>query len=391
MAGFYIVTGKLGNGKTLVTVGRIRDAILKQRRVVTNLDINLRAMFGRKAKDIELIRIPDKPTVHDLEAVGVGYDGPYDESKFGVLVLDECGTWFNSRNWQDKSRKAVNDWFLHARKLKWECYLIIQNESILDSQARDALMEYVVYCHRLDNVRLPFVVVGVASVVAALVAGFMFSVSFGLAAAILTFIFIRKVKLPRVHVAKVMYSDVDMLADRWVYRGTDLFACYDTAQLFLADYPHGPHCVLPPWHTHGRFSVPMNLENIMRITRIYWKRFKSPVALTSGLLAGAFIAFLVFAQVPDRNPVQSLPEPSEANDLQGEPLQEPSIVGKLRELRITGSMSINGQYHYQLAGIQDEGYLTEADLAQAGVTISRRGSCRLDAYYDSHHVPIFCL
>jgi len=35
----YFVTGKLGNGKTLVTVGRIRDAIRAGCKIATNLDI----------------------------------------------------------------------------------------------------------------------------------------------------------------------------------------------------------------------------------------------------------------------------------------------------------------------------------------------------------------
>ena len=130
----YIVTGKLGNGKTLVTVGRIRNAIRAGSRIATNLDIDLKAMFHRQAKNINVMRIPDKPNIDDLNAIGKGYDGDdYDEGKFGLLVLDECGTWFNSRNWQDKTRKDVNNWFLHAHKLKWHVYIIIQDISMLDS------------------------------------------------------------------------------------------------------------------------------------------------------------------------------------------------------------------------------------------------------------------
>ena len=40
----YVVTGKLGNGKTLITVGRIRDALAQGCRVATNLDLDLVAM-----------------------------------------------------------------------------------------------------------------------------------------------------------------------------------------------------------------------------------------------------------------------------------------------------------------------------------------------------------
>jgi hypothetical protein len=154
-------------------------------------------------------RIPDKPNITDLEAIGQGSSSAdYDESKFGLLVLDECGTWFNSRNWQDKERRAVNDWFLHARKLGWHVYIIIQDESILDAQARDAIGELIVRCRRLDKLRVPFL--------APIVKAFT-----GIN---LTF--------PRIHRAKVTYAD-GLLSDVWTYRGNDLFACYDTRQAFM--------------------------------------------------------------------------------------------------------------------------------------------------------------
>lgn len=264
----YIVTGKLGNGKTLVTVGRIRDAIRAGCRVATNLDINLKEMFGAQAKNIQLMRIPDKPTIEDLNAIGKGYDGhEYDENKFGLLVLDECGTWFNSRNWQDKTRKEVNDWFLHARKLGWHVYIIIQDITMLDSQARDAIGELLVVCRRLDKLRIPLIG--------------------GLIKTLTGF----NLTMPRIHRAKVTYAD-GLISDVWVYRGNDLFRCYDTRQSFIQSYPHGTHSILPPWHTHGRFAVHMNWRNIMRITKIYWKRFASPVSLATGLLLGAFAMLL---------------------------------------------------------------------------------------------------
>ncbi|RNL67200.1 zonular occludens toxin domain-containing protein [Zhongshania marina] len=264
----YIVTGKLGNGKTLVTVGRIYDALAAGRRVATNLDLDLVAMAGPQNKKVDVIRVPDKPSVDDLNALGPAYEGPYDETKFGSLVLDECGTWFNSRNWQDKSRKAVNDWFLHARKLRWHVYLIIQDIGLLDSQARDALAEYTVFCRRLDNIRLP------------LIGPFIQGV-FGI-----------RIILPRIHRAKVVYgvSTKDMVSDVWTYRGNNMFDYYQTDQVFLNDYPHGIYSMLTPWHTKGRYMVPRNWKFYMRMTKIYFKRFKAPVALGVGCLLGVSMA-----------------------------------------------------------------------------------------------------
>jgi hypothetical protein len=358
----YIVTGKLGNGKSLVSVGRIRDALRAGRRVATNLDINLLNMFGRHARNIELLRIPDKPTIHDLNMIGKGYSGPYDEDAFGLLVLDECGTWFNSRNWQDKTRKEVNDWFLHARKLGWHVYIIIQDIQMLDSQARDAIGELLVICRRLDKLRIPFI------------GGFI---------KMLTGI---NLTMPRIHRAKVTYAD-GLISDVWVYRGNDLFSCYDTRQSFIQDYPHGTHSLLPPWHTHGRYSVIWTGENILRITKIYWRKFKSPVALATGLLVGAFFMLLRVA------PVQSdQPAPVPAKQV-AEPLQQTKLYQRLANLVITGTMERNpGDVLYHFVDTQSMASLTSADLVNAGVTFYPRGSCRVDAEVTPGQlVPIYCL
>lgn len=343
----YIVTGKLGNGKTLVTVGRIRDAIRAGCKIATNLDIDLLAMFHKQAKNINLMRIPDKPNIHDLNAIGKGYEGSdYDESKFGILVLDECGTWFNSRNWQDKTRKDVNDWFLHARKLGWHVYIIIQDITMLDSQARDAIGELLVTCKRLDKIRVPF---------------------FAPLVKIFTGI---NLTMPRVHRAKVTYAD-GLISDVWVYRGNDLFKCYDTRQSFIQDYPHGTHCLLTPWHTKGRFSVVMNLRNKMRITKIYWKRFASPVALGTGLLIGAFV-MLVARQPAIQPPVVHHHDPAISFE-KAEPYNVmPVEPNPFKGLQIYMVGDVAGQMLFQVQ-FPDASFLTisERELVDLGFDVAR--------------------
>jgi hypothetical protein len=274
---FYFVTGKLGNGKSLVSVSRIQDKIRSGCKVATNIDLNLISMFGPVAKNINAVRVPDKPTVFDLQAIGNGND-TYDESKNGLLVLDECGTWFNSRNWQDKARLALNDWFLHARKLGWDVILIVQNISIIDSQARDALSEHVAYCRRMDNFQIPFV-------------GGLYKALTG-----------SRLKLPKVHVARVVYGSqqTDPLADRWVYRGTALYSAYDTKQTFLADYPHGAHCLLTPWHLTRHYRAKRDMGYYMRLTKIYWKKLRAPLGVTMGIVFGIVLSFFMTAYANDR-------------------------------------------------------------------------------------------
>ncbi|ELH69721.1 1 protein, partial [Escherichia coli KTE215] len=154
----HVVTGKLGSGKTLVSVSKIQERLAKGCPVATNLDLKLHnmPMVGRYAKKTRVIRVPDKPSLNDLLAIGIG-NTSYDESRNGLLVLDECGTWFNSRSWGDKDRQPVIDWFLHARKLGWDIIFLIQDISIMDKQARLALAEHVVYCRRSDKLNIPFI------------------------------------------------------------------------------------------------------------------------------------------------------------------------------------------------------------------------------------------
>jgi len=177
-------------------------------------------------------RLPDKPRIGDFEALPIGNDS-YDERRNGLLVLDECGTWFNSRGWQDKARQPVIDWFLHARKRGWDCIFIVQDVQLVDRQARDALCEHTAFCRRLDRVRVP------------IIGGLVQSLT-GV-----------RLRLPQVHTARVVYGDNEqsLMIDRWTYRGRDLYAAYDTKQVFL-DRGDGVACMLSPWHVRGRYESP---------------------------------------------------------------------------------------------------------------------------------------
>lgn len=258
----YFVTGKLGAGKSLMSVSRIREALERSAPVATNLDINLAMMLGRNKRNTRLLRIPDKPTIQDLRAIGIG-NKTYDEKKNGLIVLDECGTWFNSRTWNDKSRQEVINWMLHARKLGWDVIFIVQDISIVDKQARLALGEHVVFCRRLDRMKIPIIGTWVSFLTLGQIS----------------------LKLPKFHIGIVKYGDNanSLTVDKWPLYGTDLYAAYDTKQAFSDHYPHRVYSVLPPYYTHGRYSVPMTLRNIMRITKIYARKYSRVFAFMAGI------------------------------------------------------------------------------------------------------------
>lgn len=237
----YVITGKLGSGKTLVCVGRIYDYLQRGRRVVTNLDIDMLELADKPDSMAYVERLPDYPTSQSLHALGSGNDLP-DEEFNGLLVLDECGTWLNSRGWAgDKDRQAMMDWMLHSRKHGWDVLLIVQDLQIIDKQVRLALCEHLVTCRRMDRLPIPFLSAGVK------IAGF-------------------NLKFPKVHLAIVRYGQEreSPIVDRWIYRGLRFYRAYNTKQIFNPNYQHGTFCALP--RAYFREQAPQSL-NLLRLLR----------------------------------------------------------------------------------------------------------------------------
>lgn len=219
----YSVEGKLGTGKTKFCVWRAQDALRAGRRVASNVDLYMDQLTPERRS--HYMRIPDKPTAFDLEAIGSGNPESYDEDKNGVLILDELGTWLNARSFGDKDRAGLIDWLIHARKKGWDVYLIVQDAGMIDKQVRESLIEYQCRCIRLDKIKIPLV-------------GWILG------------IFHAKWKyLPRMHIttARVGYGVNAIVAERWTYRGDDLHAAYDTRQIFTSNWADGCKSVLPSW------------------------------------------------------------------------------------------------------------------------------------------------
>ncbi|MEO7493902.1 MAG: zonular occludens toxin domain-containing protein [Massilia sp.] len=242
----YIIHGKKGNGKSLVVVGRIRDALLAGKVVATNLNLVLENLLPHGTRTVRCFRLPDRPTIDDLIALGRGSDS-VDESTYGLIALDECASMLNARAFNDKGRSAMLDWFVHSRKLGWDSYFICQNPVQIDKQVRESLVELSVSCKRMDRVRIPFLGSFTKNIL-----GF-------------------EIRPPKLHVATVRYGSGNdaVISDRWVYTGTHLYAGYDTRQVFSESYSHGLFSLLSPWHVVGRLSEP-HLRPSQRLAR--WVR-----------------------------------------------------------------------------------------------------------------------
>lgn len=231
----YAFVGKKGTGKSKHAIIKARDRYLRNgRKVASNLDIDLKALFGVQSK-FTYIRIPDKPSEFDLLACGHGNPDSYEEDNNGAMILDELGTWFNARTFNDKNRAGALDYLAHARKHGWDCIYIMQDIAQVDKQLRESFIEQTVRHTRFDKVRIPFI------------------------GQLLSLLFTEKAGyFPRFHLAvsRMGTNPTDIVSDRFAFRGLDVHKAYDTRQVFRLDYPHGTHSVLSPWHVEGRFLVP---------------------------------------------------------------------------------------------------------------------------------------
>lgn len=249
----YVVQGKLGQGKSLSAVSKIRQYLSQGRKVATNLDLKVELLLPSSNRTACVLRVPDKPKAADLVALGLGCP-TVDEERYGLLVLDELGSWLNARDWADGDRAPLFDWLIHSRKFGWDVIFIVQDASIIDKQVRVALMEYLVTCKRMDKIPIPF---------------------FGLLVRMLSFGAVN-LRLPKFHLCPVSYSggssitpQNSIVVDRWIFRGRDLYQAYDTRQVFSSFYASGLFSYLPPWQQHGRY-LPLNRWQVFLAAAKSW-------------------------------------------------------------------------------------------------------------------------
>jgi len=206
----YIITGVRGEGKTLASVGKIKEYALRGRPIATNLDLYLDKFLPPDNEAI-IYRLPDKPRLEDLEILPPAYDVDYKaEDMNGLLVLDELGTWLNARSWNDKTRLPMLNWLFLSRKLHWDIILLAQDYEMIDAQVRNTLCDYWVQSSRLDRQKIPYL--------AGIIEFFGFNAF-----------------LPRIHRYFVFYgfSAQNKPVEVWQFSGKEFYDGYNTNQRFL--------------------------------------------------------------------------------------------------------------------------------------------------------------
>ena len=233
------IVGKKGTGKSLTAVSIAQQYLKEGRKVATNLDIFMDELMHHSSKKT-ITRIPDHPTVDDLNAIGRGHDlDHYEEEMNGALILDECSHFFNARTYQDPARQAVLKWITEARKSRWDIYYLMQGVQQIDKQVRETQIEYVKTMKRTDKWPIPVVT-------------WLTRHLFGDKYAI---------RFPKGHlvITKQGVERDGMVVARDFHRSVDFYNAYNTEQKFQGlagpnewDFV-GLHTRLSAWHLKGRY------------------------------------------------------------------------------------------------------------------------------------------
>lgn len=349
----YIVTGKLGAGKTLLLVQKVQDYLKQRRTVAVNIDVRMEKMCKPENDYSRLIRLPDLPTADDLMGLGFGCDS-YDEEKFGGIFLDEAGVWLNSRDWNQGGRSDLLKFFLFLRKRRWDLWLCVQNISVIDKQIRESIAEHVVYINRLDRIKLPFMMRFLARIVTLGFWGGQF---------------------PKLHQAIVKYGAKanSPKVDDWYYRGEEYYDFYDTTQEYNKDYDKGIYSMLPPAYTRGNKLSPRNFRFFMRLTKIFFKRTK---VINAFLLGGVLFAILT-ALIATTYFSITKPDSAVVEEKIDPALEHEASVSKLADefgnLKIISYGKFAGDVLYVFS--RDDGTrITSTDLVKKGIKVTDHGN-----------------
>ncbi|MDP9942129.1 zonular occludens toxin domain-containing protein [Ectopseudomonas alcaliphila] len=348
----YIVTGKLGAGKTLLCVMRILDYLKNKRRVAVNVDVKMDKLCKRGNKHSRLVRLPDLPTADDLIGLGVGCD-VYDEEQFGGIFLDEAGVWLNSRDWNSGGRTDLLKFFLFLRKRRWDLWLCVQNINVIDKQIRESIAEHVVYINRLDRIKLPF---PIGPLLRVLSLGFFNG------------------RLPKLHQAIVKYGAKfnSPKVDDWFYRGEEFYSFYDTTQEYDKEYDKGSYSMLPPGYWYRPLpTAKRDMGFFMRTTKIFFRRTRVLNAFALGSIFALAISVPVFGAIAySRQPAEAHPAQSAPQQAAAAP--STALATDFKDYRIATYGLLAGRSFYVFRSPDGE-RISSDDLIPRGVVVQDRG------------------
>lgn len=362
----YIVTGKLGAGKTLLCVLKILDYLKAGRRVAVNVDVKMDKLCKPGNKYSRLVRLPDLPSAEDLTGLGFGHD-TYDEEMFGGIFLDEAGVWLNSRDWNSGGRTDLLKFFLFLRKRRWDLWLCVQNVNVIDKQIRESIAEHVVYINRWDKLKIPFFL---------RLPGRLLSLGMW------------KGNLPKMHqaVVKLGAKFNSPKVEDWFYQGKELYSYYDTTQEYNKDYDKGSYSMLPPGYWRRSLPAsPRTLGFFMRTTKIFFRRTRVLNAFFLGGCLAVLASFPVFSAIAlvrfsaPAEQVATTPEPTKPSQ---------ALADEFEGLRIASYGRLSGTVVYVFVDSSGN-RITGDDLMVRDITVKDRGPREALLVRDADFVSIY--
>lgn len=238
MSEAILLTGKRGEGKTLIATMIAKRYLAQNRPIATNVNFNLDKLASPLNKT-HIFRLPDAPRSIDLKALPVANES-YDESKNGLLLLDEASGFLNSHDWRDKDTKDIRFWLAQSRKDGWDLLFLAQDVKQIDAQIRNSLFELHGIARNMSKVGIPVV-------------SFLFQWFFNV-----------KLRMPAMHVFTQRYGFGlnAAMANTEVIRGGDLYEAYDTKQKIDPNasevgnpqvFGSAMATMLSAWHLKGRY------------------------------------------------------------------------------------------------------------------------------------------
>jgi hypothetical protein len=237
--GTFAITGEEGSGKSIISVAKIYEYLIRNRKVISNFDLYLDKLLPYWSKST-YIRVPDFPSAHDLWSCGEATQSA-NESEFGLVALDEIAVAANAREWNQNGRKELIDYFRQTRKHGYDKFFLSQGLDSIDAQIRKDLIKFLVVCRRTDSIRIPLI-------------GWFLQL-FGIGG-----------MLPNMHIATVKNpSGRDVIvADRWSTTGKKWYSCYNTKQKFRPE----PHEIIPK----NQFRYTPTPYGLIKVTGYTWDK-----------------------------------------------------------------------------------------------------------------------
>jgi len=151
-----LYSGTPGSGKSFCSIELITDYLQQKKDVISNFALKFSARQIKKGWQEKFNYWPNEEiTINNLveHAINNNYLEKRKESQC-LVVIDEAGGRFNSRDFQQKDRMEWLDFFSQHAKLGYDFLLVAQMDRMIDRQIR-GLIE-TEYIHRKINNFGPF-------------------------------------------------------------------------------------------------------------------------------------------------------------------------------------------------------------------------------------------